>query len=136
MQIIYEEPTGVEQAAVDAVLIQLERYEGEIVAAHQHLLHDAVVHLETFCLDNRRLWPSTEQPFRLYSPAREFWYKLLWASRHDKATFPVETHGLGFHPPANECTTNTNPKAAMLWAAKLTAELRKWLTKFPHKVEA
>ena len=67
--------------AIDAVIAELEKYQGEKVVAHKHPLHHAVVALEKL-VDARIISsPKGLRTPELVRPAKTIWYQLLRQSR-------------------------------------------------------
>ncbi len=64
--------------AIQRAVDQLNRYDGEEIAAHEHPLHLAIQEVEKLCRERR---PQLKQTHSLPCPAAAIWYHLLSCSR-------------------------------------------------------
>lgn len=128
------QPTKEEKEAIQTVLYDLERYNGEEIVKDEHPLHLSIQRLESFCFKRRH----DSQPYALWSPAMFIWYYTLWASRNGfpnsmEYSFYDFYNGNGLRRPKTIESTDANPAIALGWAQKLRDELEPWLVDFPTK---
>ena len=100
---------------INAVIRQIDAYQGEVIVKGEHPLWLAVVELEKVM----RPGPKVN---KLDPPAAVQWYCCLWASRPNMRNVP-----LGERPFAGEPFAPADPQLAIGWAAILRQTLVEFL---------